>query len=341
MNKKLLSIIVPVYNVEKYLAECINSVLKQIDNNIEVIIVDDGSTDNSNEIIAEFYKNNSSYIKIVSKSNGGLSSARNAGIEVCEGQYIYFLDSDDYLLENAVCTIYECIRKYPSADIIQFDNIITTSNKRLNIIENSNKVLSMKEYFLQYQCKSNASVNACSYVYKYSVWIDKKLYFEEGKKHEDRLFLYSLLQYDLNIVVVHIDKPFYVFRINREGSISTNVNITNYIDRQYLWRKAFHIFNEIGVDPICYNNLYKYCLWVLCESYQKNMYKSLNNFFDKTDLMIMKKGINTPYERKLWLLTRLSPILMLKYYHNNVNRFLRKTINIYFTIYDRLYPIHL
>ena len=100
MEEKV-SVIVPVYNVEQYLARCLDTVLAQTYENLEVICVNDGSTDNSLNIL-EHYARFDSRIKIVNKENGGLGSARNAGIKEAEGKYILFLDSDDYIASFAV-----------------------------------------------------------------------------------------------------------------------------------------------------------------------------------------------------------------------------------------------
>ncbi len=89
-----ISIIVPVYNVEKYLKECIESILSQTYKNIEIILIDDGSTDNSGKICDEYLKKDSR-VKVIHKENGGLSDARNTGIEIASGKYIGFVDSDD------------------------------------------------------------------------------------------------------------------------------------------------------------------------------------------------------------------------------------------------------
>ena len=101
-NKIMLSIIVPVYNVEKYLEDCIESLLNQTYKNYEIILVDDGSTDSSGKI-CDIVAESSSKIKVIHKENGGLSSARNTGLRVARGRYIGFVDSDDYILP----TMYE------------------------------------------------------------------------------------------------------------------------------------------------------------------------------------------------------------------------------------------
>lgn len=95
------SIIIPVYNVEKYLNECVDSVLNQKNVDYEIILVDDGSTDNSGQICDEYLKKHSN-VSVIHKVNGGLSDARNAGLESAEGDYILFVDSDDKIEENSL-----------------------------------------------------------------------------------------------------------------------------------------------------------------------------------------------------------------------------------------------
>ncbi len=99
--EKTVSVIIPVYNVEKYLAECVDSVLGQTYKNLEIILVDDGSTDTSGKMCDE-YAEKDERVRVIHKKNGGLSSARNAGIEVCRGEYLCFLDSDDLYVPDAV-----------------------------------------------------------------------------------------------------------------------------------------------------------------------------------------------------------------------------------------------
>ena len=96
----LVSIIVPIYNVEQYVNRCVDSILAQTYSNIEVILIDDGSTDKSRERISVY--NNDPRCKVVYKDNGGASSARNVGISLASGEYIYFIDADDYIVESAI-----------------------------------------------------------------------------------------------------------------------------------------------------------------------------------------------------------------------------------------------
>ena len=118
MRKKLYSIIVPVYNCEQYLEKCLNSLLKQSYKNIEIILINDGSNDNSEKICLN-YKKLDSRIKYYKKDNGGVSSARNLGINVCNGDYITFLDSDDYLDIDTIEFINNYINK-SDIDLIRY-----------------------------------------------------------------------------------------------------------------------------------------------------------------------------------------------------------------------------
>lgn len=112
-----ISVIVPVYNVEDYLEECINSILGQTYKNLEIILVDDGSTDNSSKI-CDIYEKKDKRIKVIHKENGGLSSARNEGLKYRTGEYISFVDSDDFIDKTMYEKLYSAIKKY-DADVVR------------------------------------------------------------------------------------------------------------------------------------------------------------------------------------------------------------------------------
>ena len=105
-DNDLISIIIPIYNVEKYMEKCLNSVVNQTYNNIEIILIDDGSKDKSREICDNYAKKDNR-IKVVHKENNGVSSARNTGIDMSKGKYITFIDSDDYIDTDYIETLYK------------------------------------------------------------------------------------------------------------------------------------------------------------------------------------------------------------------------------------------
>ena len=129
----LISVIIPVYNIEQYLPRCLDSVIAQTYNNLEIILVDDGSTDSSGEI-CDKYSLLDNRIKVIHKSNGGVSSARNEGLEVAKGDYIGFVDGDDIiekdmyqiLLDNAIK--YHCEMSCCQIDTISVDGVRTSIN---------------------------------------------------------------------------------------------------------------------------------------------------------------------------------------------------------------------
>ena len=112
-EQPLISVIVPVYNVEKYLKKCVNSITSQTYENLEILLVDDGSTDSSGQICNEFEKNDAR-IKVIHKKNGGLSDARNAGLDRAKGQYYAFIDSDDYIQDNTIEIMLNAVKKNKS-----------------------------------------------------------------------------------------------------------------------------------------------------------------------------------------------------------------------------------
>ena len=121
--KCLISVVVPVYNVEKYIDRCLNSIINQTYRKLEIIIVNDGSTDNSRKIIDKFSKMDSRII-VIDKNNGGLSEARNVGINAATGDYITFIDSDDFVSYDYIEYLYSLIEKYNPSAILHESSLV-------------------------------------------------------------------------------------------------------------------------------------------------------------------------------------------------------------------------
>ena len=165
----LVSVIVPIYNVEKYLERCISSILEQSYNNIEVILVDDGSNDGC-PIICDKFERKDARVKVVHKPNGGLSSARNAGLEQMKGEYITFIDSDDWVEVNFVERMVEAISK-SKVDVVQCgyckkndDNVVYVSTLTNEIVYGKDKIL--KSFFVT----QNYQTMACMKLYKSEIF---------------------------------------------------------------------------------------------------------------------------------------------------------------------------
>lgn len=211
-----LSYIIPVYNVEKYILNCLYSVYAQNlnENDFEVICVDDGSPDRSAEIIRDFQKEHSN-LKLYQSESGGVSAARNRGIICASGDYIFFVDSDDYLAQNSVGGVLRSAYQY-NADIICFDckdvKDELATKCEYDESEKDYPVLNGKEYFSQYN-----PLNAVwAFLIKRSFCKEHSLSFIQGRFCEDGMFSISCWNYAERVVYCHTDVYRYVAR---EGSI--------------------------------------------------------------------------------------------------------------------------
>ena len=229
----ILSLIIPVYKVEAFIYQCLNSIFSQIpkNSNIEVVIVNDGTPDNSMEIVRGF----SSYpqLKIVEQDNQGLSVARNTGLSHANGEYVWFIDSDDWLLPNAISDVLSNIEKHPEVSV--FSTILEEHIEKDNKIEQEyfpiKKDLSGKEY-LQLRYKQGASQR---FIFKKAFLEKYNLSFYPGILHEDGLFGYQMLYWADKIRI--LEKPVYAYRIRQEGSIMTSISMRTPKDMLFIHKK--------------------------------------------------------------------------------------------------------
>lgn len=198
-----VSIIVPVYNVEKYIEKCLNSLLDQTIEDIEIIIVNDGSTDNSKKIIEKYLNNKK--IVYLEKENGGLSSARNYGIPYAKGEYIGFVDSDDYVEKTMFEKMYSKAIQEKS-DMVECDFLWEYPNKV--------RVDTGKIYENQKRAIVDGRVVAWNKIIKREVLGSTKIKFPEGLRYEDVEFFYKLIPYLNKISFVKEPLVHYVQRYN-------------------------------------------------------------------------------------------------------------------------------
>lgn len=209
-----ISVIVPVYNVEKYLEECIDSLLAQTFKNLEIILVDDGSTDTSGQICDRYAENHPEIIRVIHKNNGGLSSARNAGMDIAKGRYLGFVDSDDAILPAMYEDLYNLAKNH-GADIIdsyilKWDNSI---NKKIS--GDIKGIISGEELF-----RSIIDMNSNSTVWNklFKRELIGSLRFIDGITNEDLPFQCNLLlSQDVSVYVT--DSAYYRYR-ETPGSIT-------------------------------------------------------------------------------------------------------------------------
>lgn len=218
---KKISVIVPVYNTEKYLGRCIDSILAQTYKHLEIILVNDGSTDNSGEI-CNWYKERDQRVKVIHKINGGLSSARNAGLEIASGDYIAFVDSDDWLVED----IYEhCVNLMETVgcDVVDFQCVFVNNNSTNLTSDEKFKIQVVEGKQILYDYLYRGQVEKVPF----TVW--RKLYkrnlfenirFPEGKINEDITTNYRVLMKASKLV--HTNKVGYYYF---QDSLSLSRNI--------------------------------------------------------------------------------------------------------------------
>lgn len=219
-KKELISVIIPIYNVENYLDECLNSVITQSYYNLEIILVNDGSTDNSLEI-CEKYASRDSRIKLINQENKGLSEARNTGIDIFSGDYITFIDSDDVLNKDYIESLHNDIKSYDAdiaiTNVYQYHH--SDGKFYYPIRDNSNllEVLNSQDC-INYQSgtrkiSSGNFVVAWGKLYKKEIF--EKLYYPAGSLSEDEYLIHKA--YLMSDKIVFNTRPRYMYRVRKEG----------------------------------------------------------------------------------------------------------------------------
>ena len=235
----MISIIVPVYNVEKYIRKCVSTLITQTYSDIEIILVDDGSTDASGDICDELASIDKR-IRVIHKENGGLSDARNTGIANARGEYIGFVDSDDYVHSSMYETLWKNIEN-EKADIAYCDfywidetEIIQESlgDSKMQVFEGTD--------ILERIYKLNLpTVIAWNKLYRKSLFDSVK--FPRGKVHEDEAVIHRLLY--LCKKIVYINEKLYYY-VKRKGSITDVINITKLADAIDAFEDRMNFFHE-------------------------------------------------------------------------------------------------
>ena len=252
-----VSVIVPIYNVEKYLEKCINSLLSQTLEDIQIILVNDGSKDNSGTIAKKYAKKNKDKVIYVEKENGGLSDARNYGLKYATGDFVAFLDSDDYIEKNAYEEMYnKAIEE--NADYVECDFIWEYPNKA--------KIDKQYKYQNKKEMLSFVRVVAWNKLIKRSLIIEHNLEFPKGLRYEDVEFTYKLIPYINKFA--YVDKPF-IHYVQREGSIANVQNertaeIFTVLDEVIEFYKKNNIYEEYK-EELEYN----YARYLLCSSLKR------------------------------------------------------------------------
>lgn len=261
-----ISVIIPVYNVEKYLKNCLDSIVNQTYKNLEIIIVDDGSTDNSIQIIKEYSKDER--VKIITQEREGVYTARNKGLELATGDYVSFIDSDDWIERD---TYERLVKNIEDEDILIFDFV--------KYDEIQNKLLERRKNIKELKKILNSNNQYLMMTYNNEAW--NKIYKTSYLKENNFLFpeiLYEDVFWRIETFLLAskikiIDETLYFYRVNRNGSIMQNTKILN-DDSDFLEKKK--------------------------KAYQEN-YKLISKFIEKyKNLLNGKKLILALIDREIW-----------------------------------------
>lgn len=270
------SIILPIYNVEKYLPACINSILEQTFKDYEIILVDDGSNDSSGSICDD-YKKRFERIKVIHKPNGGLSDARNVGLKEATGSYIFFVDSDDYLIDNNVLKRLSDKIEMSSPDVIAFKSIkwFESTGKTTTCswdLEVSTNAVEPYQKYLELIDKDAYFNSAWSKVIRQSLLVNNNIEFEKGLLGEDNDWYYKVVEHIQSLEL--INEPLYVYR-QRSGSITktyTNKNLEHLLWLIEKWGKIINEGELTGNKQVIRNSLSKqYCHAIIGYSQLKNV----------------------------------------------------------------------
>lgn len=314
-----VSVIVPIYNVEKYLEKCINSLLSQTLEDIQIILVNDGSKDNSGNIAREYEKNNKNRIIYVEKENGGLSDARNYGLKYATGDFVAFLDSDDYIEKNAYEEMYnKAIEE--NADYVECDFIWEFPNKI--------RVDKQYPYKNKKEMLSFVRVVAWNKLIKSQLITDNNLEFPKGLRYEDVEFTYKLIPFVNKFA--YVDKPF-IHYVQREGSIANVQNertaeIFTVLDNVIEFYKKNNIYEEYR-DELEYN----YARYLLCSSL-----KRMCKIKDKT---IREKLLTESWERLNLNFPNWKENVILKTVNIGKNKYMRTVNKSTYKIYSKILEI--
>lgn len=245
----LVSIIIPIYNVEKYLTQCLNSIINQTLKSIEIICINDGSTDNSLEILTN-YSSNYENITVINQENKGQAYSRNIGINAARGKYIYFCDSDDFINID-LCEKCYFICENNDLDVLTFDANIVIDNVDINLSKNYydrsgknilSKVVDGKKYFFDIVSKNAFRASPCILFINRIFLIKNDLYFYEGIVHEDDLFTTKLILKSNRIL--HCENKYFNRRIRSDSVMTSFKDINNSIGYLIVAQELYKFYNE-------------------------------------------------------------------------------------------------
>lgn len=326
--KCLISVVVPVYNVEKYIDRCLNSLINQTYRKLEIIIVNDGSTDNSRKIIDKFSKMDSRII-VIDKNNGGLSEARNVGINAATGDYITFIDSDDFVSYDYIEYLYSLIEKYKVKVASSFYQIISSEDEIKTNEEYIDQKLTAREAVNKMLYRENIAHNAWGKLYSidlfrnkptinFSKFLSRKEYYEFNPIENS--------MYKFPVGILNEDLALIYFLIIEAGSIAQGTKKTYYyfsnpdsISRSRVKKKDFSVFflyefvSSVILDyyPDLADAVLEFRNTIYVKLYKRIMLNQRNDYKDEQKFIKeqLKKSMARTIKSKIRRVTKIRSIV--------------------------------
>lgn len=286
-----ISVIIPVYNVGELLRKSVGSVMDQIGENAEIIIVDDGSTDDSGRICDEYL--NIPNVSVIHKTNGGLSSARNAGIDHAHGDYLLFLDSDDYLLPGSIDLLSTLLKQTGKCDFIQFryEEVSDYSNKSTaGTVSDFVEIRDRCQMFERKYALGGIGASACTKLISRDVF--RSLRFKEGIIHEDEQFTIHLI--DRAQRALYISNALYMY-VQRPGSIITSGFSQKRLDIIAVLEEQMAVLSSYGYDhlvALVRNNLFTALCIMYVQARRADMSESVKTIRDHAKSIVGDVTLN-------------------------------------------------
>lgn len=280
------SVIVPVYNVEKYLAKCIESIVNQTNQDFELLLVNDGTKDNSQKIIDEYVVKYPNKVYGFIKENGGLSDARNYGVEKAKGEYIIFIDSDDYVDAELLEKVNDAIEKNVGVDVVGYNLVdVDESGKVLKTTEKGESNCLSGEEAIKFVVNSKQCFEpACGYAYRLEFWRNSNLQFMKGIYHEDFALIPLVIVKANKVIFTNFNGYFYM---QTQNSITRNNSLEKAKKSAFDFLKGYDFLVD-EVNKIQFS-----------DEYAKSMYMSYIANFAIYKMENMHKEIKKEYKKEI------------------------------------------
>lgn len=325
-----ISIIIPVYNVEAYLRECLDSVL--VDNRFtgQVVCVNDGSTDRSGPILEE-YKKKYPNIEVYDQANQGQSVARNTGLDKAKGDYVLFLDSDDYYRKGAIEYFEGLIKENPEVDFFYMDGTITSAGKLLYELPYKKPVkMLLRDYYDYEYAQYRTTPQGCisSGMYKRDFIERNHLRMLPKSRYEDELFIFDVFLKKGMCMALHVKEPYYYYRVGRDGATTAKYTLAHFYNRRTIVHACYEKMKETDLlTEARKRRVMGLCEENMAQSYLHGFRSEIRKFVTKEDVRIMRACAMTKDEKKMARLANLSPRMCAAYRVEQLSPIMRRMAN--------------